>query len=169
MYARGSSISLSDPLGLDPAVTVTLPDGTKYVPVTYVKNSAQAAKLGVKVGTLVPIAVPPSVCPQNAVEYWRAAGPALDFYTRWSDFGHYWAPNGPHDFKIINPMYDAYGNFEFGATGVAAGFFPSTLQAIADAIHGAHNNPINTQDIASGIHAIQAGGTLGTFDYPGPR
>ena len=65
-------------------------------------------------------------------------------------------------------MYDAYGNFEYGATGRAAGYELSFLQFAADLLHNFQNNPINTNDINSGFNAINNGGTLGTIDYTQP-
>lgn len=61
-------------------------------------------------------------------------------------------------------MYDAYGNFEYGATGDAAGFPLWVLQGAADYRHNWNNNPINTSDISSGFNAIPAGGTLSVVD-----
>ncbi|WP_213739143.1 polymorphic toxin type 44 domain-containing protein [Bradyrhizobium sp. dw_411] len=61
-------------------------------------------------------------------------------------------------------MYDAFGNFEYGATGAAAGYSNRTLTGMGDLLHGGTNNPINTQDITSGANAINNGGTLSTID-----
>jgi len=65
-------------------------------------------------------------------------------------------------------MFDAYGNFAYGATGEASGYSSSTLTVMGDITHpnqGFVNNPINTQDIQSGYNAIANGGTLGTVEY----
>jgi len=65
----------------------------------------------------------------------------------------------------MTQLYDAFGNFEYGATGAAAGFPNAILQDAADAFHGGHNDPINTRDIQAGFDAMSNGGTLGTVDY----
>jgi hypothetical protein len=82
-------------------------------------------------------------------------------------FGMYWSAPASN-YKAISPIYDAYGNFEYGATGAAAGIPSSTLQEAANALHGGANDSINTQDIQSGYNAVSAGGSLGTFNYPAP-
>ncbi len=61
-------------------------------------------------------------------------------------------------------MYDAFGNFEYGATGAAAGYSNRTLTGMGDLLHGGTNNPINTQDITNEANAINSGGTLSTID-----
>jgi hypothetical protein len=61
-------------------------------------------------------------------------------------------------------MYDAFGNFEYGATGSAAGYSSGTLTGMGDVLHGGANDPINTQDILSGANAINNSGTLSTID-----
>jgi len=61
-------------------------------------------------------------------------------------------------------IFDAYGNFEFGATGAAAGFSLLTLQVAADVLHGGTNDPINQTDIQSGFVAIEKGGKLSTTE-----
>jgi hypothetical protein len=66
-------------------------------------------------------------------------------------------------------MYDAYGNFEYGATGAAAGISSDLLVGMGDIIHGGTNNPINTYDIQSGYYAISSGGTLSTVNYLPPN
>jgi uncharacterized protein RhaS with RHS repeats len=104
-YALGNPVSYSDPLGLYPAVTVTLPDGTQYVPVTYVKNPQQAAALGQSIGTIIPIAVPQGTCPQNAVNAWTLASflPPVLLYPA---FGAYWSLPS-QQYAVISPIYDA--------------------------------------------------------------
>ena len=64
------------------------------------------------------------------------------------------------NYKRTSPIYDAFGNFAYGATGAAAGFEYSTLQTVAELLHRNHNDPINHQDIKSGFDAIEGGGTL---------
>jgi len=43
-------------------------------------------------------------------------------------------PNGPWDYKTQGQQYDAFGNFNFGATGAAAGIPLQVLQAGAGAV-----------------------------------
>jgi len=43
-------------------------------------------------------------------------------------------PNGPWDYKTQGQQYDAFGNFNFGATGGAAGIPLQVLQAGAGAV-----------------------------------
>ena len=76
-------------------------------------------------------------------------------------------PGGPNDYKLLIPkgLYDAYGNFEYGATGAAAGFSCSLLQFAANVLHKGKNNPINTADIQTGYNVISNGGTLGIINY----
>jgi len=169
-YANNNPINANDPYGLYPAIVVTLPDGTQYVPMTWVKNSAQARSFGVPQNTPVAIAVPPGVNPQSMVNT------AADFADLLSDpvaFAGYWMPYGPNDFKRLNPMYDAAGNFLYGATGSAAGYSDITLQSAADVLsillHGQRNNPINSMDIEQGYGAISLGGTLGITEYTPPQ
>jgi len=42
-----------------------------------------------------------------------------------------------NNFKSQNAIFDAFGNFEFGATGAAAFFGLPILEAVADSLHGA--------------------------------
>ena len=65
-------------------------------------------------------------------------------------------------------MYDAYGNFAYGATGAAAGYSCGLLTGMGDLLHGGKNYPINTNDIISGYNAISNGGTLNVIDYTPP-
>jgi hypothetical protein len=57
-----------------------------------------------------------------------------------SDFGTYaWlagmvAPNAPWDYKTQGQQYDAFGNFNFGATGEAAGIPLQVLQVAAGGV-----------------------------------
>jgi RHS repeat-associated protein len=163
VYVGADPTSNTDPFGLYPALLVTLPNGSQYFAMTTVKNRAQAASYGLPEGSAAAIAVPAGQDPQAEVNYWRNAtmkGPA--------PFGIYWRPGGPHDYKIIDPMFDAYGNFQFGATGAAAGFSCQTLTGLGDAVHHGHNNPINTTDIQSGFKAIINGSRLSIIDYLPP-
>jgi RHS repeat-associated protein len=162
-YVSGNPVSLIDPLGLYPAIEVTLPNGTQYIPMTTVKNPAQAAAYGLPVGTAAAIAVPPGVNPQGDASCWANAKDK-----GFGAFKNYWA-DPARNYKVLNgPMYDAYGNFEFGATGEAAGFPLWILQGAADYLHNWNNNPINTNDINSGFNAVAAGGKLSIIDYNPP-
>jgi RHS repeat-associated protein len=57
-YVAGDPVSLIDPLGLYPAIQITYPDGRTSIPMTVVKNPAQAAAYGLPVGTPTAIATP---------------------------------------------------------------------------------------------------------------
>jgi len=162
-YAANNPIVLVDLSGLYPVVVVVFPDGSEYMPSTTVKNSAQGKNFGVPVGTLVPIAVPPGVNPQSLVDSWGDGS----MFNGLGEFAWFWRPGGPHDYKLISSRYDAFENFEYGATGAAVGFSLSLLQNAANATHkGWTNNPINTADINSGYRAISEGGKLCVKDYP---
>ena len=133
-YTNNNPVNGNDPSGLYPAVQVTNPDGSTYIPMTSVKNPVQATAYGLPMGTSTAIAVPPDVNPQAQVDYWASTifkGPV--------PFAAYWIPGGSHDYKNTNgamgPMYDAYGNFAYGATGAAAGYSSSTLQLMGDITH----------------------------------
>lgn len=135
-------------------VTYTDSEGHQltYMPITRVKNQAQANRLGVPVGSVAPIIVPPGQDPQGMINQWGS-----NILPHPIDFANTWKPGGPNDYKLISPIYDAYGNFEYGATGTAGGFSNTTLQGMADLLHGGTNNPINTQDIQSGGHGTRQG------------
>jgi RHS repeat-associated protein len=150
-------------------LVVTLPTGQQQCPQTVVKNSRQAKELGIPVGTTIPILVPPGADPQGDVSTWSLDGP---FLPNSADFARFWWPHGPHDYKwTVNPIYDQYANWEYGATGAATGFSSSYLQTMADLahvqtvsdlLHGGQNDPINTEDISAGFDAITNGDTLST-------
>jgi hypothetical protein len=57
-------------------------------------------------------------------------------------------------------LYDAFGNFEFNATGAAVGFDMTTLGEAGEIVHGGSNNVINEGDILQGWIAVEDGGTL---------
>jgi hypothetical protein len=169
------------------AVLVVLPDGTTYVPTTTVKNKAQADQLGVPIGSVAPVIVPPGQDPEGMINQWTVIGLSNNSV----NFADTWLPaslGGQNDFKNQNPpatsIYDAYGNFEYGATGTAAGFTGGELQGAANLIHtglvvtsdgqgvaavpGLNQNPQNTKDIQSGINTVQNGGVVitVTVHYP---
>jgi RHS repeat-associated protein len=170
VYAAGNPTEIVDPLGLYRALLVTRQDGTQYMPLTTVKNSAQERVYGVRIGTNVPVAVPADADPQGDVNSWHVLPFFEDRTTLYGNFGAFWRPYGPHDYKIRNPMYDAYANFEYGATGAAADIPCDVLQAAAAAVHAdGTNNIINVQDIQSGFDAIFDGGTLGVTEYTPPQ
>jgi hypothetical protein len=128
---------------------------------TTVKNNLQAASTsyGEPVGTQVPIAAPPNVDPQALVNSFGSV-----WTNGWLPFAMAWKPGGPNDYKLQNPMFDAFGNFEFGAAGAHAGISCSTLKSAGNFLHGGQNNPINTTDIVSGFNAIDSGATLTVVD-----
>ncbi len=165
LYAYGNinPVFYIDPTGLYPVVIVFLPNGTVYMPLTAVKNMGQAQQFGFPIGTAVPIAVPPNINPQTMVDSWSSKG-----VFSLGSFASTWQQNGPNDYKRRNPMYDAYGNFEYGATGASAGYPAWLLQGAATApktfTPGGQNSQ-NTADIQSGYNAIANGGTLTTVDY----
>jgi RHS repeat-associated protein len=142
-YVYGDPLNRDDLLGLYPAIIVISPSGSGHVPMTSVKNPAQAKWFGLPVGTPVPIPVPPNVDPQSIPNYWHCTPDQGLIH-----FAQYWWPGGDHDFKKNgHPEYDAFGNFEYGASGAAAGYAEGIVQSGADAIHGGFNNPVNEQDI----------------------
>jgi Bacterial toxin 44 len=140
-------------------VVVTPSSGAPYEPQSKVKNSAQARIAGWPVGTPIRIAVPPGINPQTMVDQWSSRS-AWNPRT-WLEFKRTWS-DPANNYKTISAIFDAYGNFEFGATGAAAGFSLLTLQAAADVLHGGTNDPVNQADISSGYAAINKGGKLST-------
>ena len=146
-------------------VVVTPSSGAAYEPESKVKNSDQAAIAGWPIGTPIRIAVPPGIDPQTMVDQWRSSSAwssrsALNPRT-WFAFKKFWSdPN--NNFKAQNKIFDAFGNFELGATGAAAFFGLPILEIEADRLHGGTNDPINRTDIASGYDAIAKGGKLST-------
>ncbi|HZS54929.1 MAG TPA: hypothetical protein VFA65_11030, partial [Bryobacteraceae bacterium] len=143
------------------AVAVTLPSGEQYVPMTTIKNLAQARVLGRFIGSPVPIFVPPGQNPQATINYWGS--PTFPGYPTFiNDF----MPTGTNDFKQPSKggpnaaIYDAYGNFLYGASGTAAGIPASLLQGMGHAFHGGQNDPVNVYDIQLGIDVINTGGTI---------
>ena len=162
-YVGNNPINANDPSGLYQALQVTNPDGSTYIPMTTVKNKYQVPGYGLPIGTQTAIAVPPNVDPAAEVQRWSSAlfnGPV--------PFAAYWFPNGTHDYKQTKAMYDAYGNFAYGATGSAAGYSLGVLQFAGDALKNFKNDPINKTDINSGFNAINNGGTLSTIEYTHP-
>jgi hypothetical protein len=130
---------------------------------TVVKNPAQAAAYGLPQGTPTAIAVPPGANPQGAVSCWEnASDRGLEAFKQyWSD------PN--HNYKdVYGPMYDAYGNFMYGATGAADNIDLVLLQLVAQYLHNWNNNPINSLDIMNGYDAVPEGGRLSIIDYNPP-
>jgi hypothetical protein len=118
--------------------------------------TSQASRFGVPQFTPIRILVPPGINPQGLVNDWTAK--SHDF-TVTKEFFNFWH-DPANDYKRTSPIYDAFGNFEYGATGAAAGFAYSTLQTVAELLHWNHNDPINHDDIKSGYDAISKGGTL---------
>lgn len=146
-------------------VVVTLPTGSTYEPLSKVKNPDQAAIAGVKVGTPIRIAVPPDIDPQAMVDQWSSGSvwsfrSALNPLT-WLAFKKFWSDKN-NNFKAQSKIFDAFGNFELGATGAAAFFGLPILEIEADRLHGGTNDPINRADIQSGFEAIEKGGRLST-------
>jgi hypothetical protein len=130
---------------------------------TVVKNDPQAqpTSYGLPTGTDVPIAVPAGVNPQAIVNETSGLGfGGLLFVYR---------QGGPNDFKQQNPMYDALGNFLFGAAGAKHGSSCGTMTGVGDLAHGGVNNPINTGDIQSGFNALANGGQLSVVDTESPN
>jgi len=147
-------------------VVVTPKSGAAYEPTSEVKNTAQEVIAGVKVFTPIRIAVPPGINPQTTVDQWSSGSlwssrSALNPRT-WSAFKKFWSDPANDYKKVYGAIFDAYGNFEFGATGAAAFFGLPALEAAADYLHGGTNDPINRTDIASGYDAVEKGGKLST-------
>jgi RHS repeat-associated protein len=147
-----------------PVLVVTM--GSKqYMPETTVKDDAQAAIIpgAVKGVTKIYIAVPPTANPQAMVNYWSNHS----FYDNEFAFRDYFKIGGAHDYKndkqfADRAIFDAFGNFNYGACGEAAGVPHWLLQHEANKGKPGGNNPINTADINSGFDAIEKGGTLST-------
>ena len=149
-----------------------MPNGTTYIPMTQVKNKAQAKIFGVPEGTPVAIAVPEECNPQGHVNQWSLLGMLGISHdlVGFAGFGLTWMPHGFNDYKRKKPIFDAYGNFEYGATGASANYPLWLLTSMGDIFHNGKNYPINTQDIESGFDAISNGGTLNIIDWnPGER
>ena len=77
-----------------------------------------------------------------------------------------WRPEGNNDYKHENSaIYDAYGNFKYGATGASYGLTKGQVVARGDAEalarHHAHGNPINRADIEAGHETISRLGREG--------
>jgi RHS repeat-associated protein len=151
-----------------PVVVVTL-NGKQSMPETTVKDGGQASQIpGSVTGmTRIYIAVPPSVDPQGLVNQWAKE---TGSHAKWPEFAWFWRPGGDNDYKKHNALWDAFGNFEYGATGAAAGFTLKQLEDAGDDLHPNfsggllhpkfQNNSINKADIKSGFDAIKNGGTL---------
>ena len=146
---------------------VKKPDGSVAIVKTKVKTQEQADLLGVPVGTEVPVFVPPGKDPQAMVDEWsrtKTKNPV--------GFAVTWRPKGDNDYKNKyknGAIYDAYGNFEYGATGAAYGFSRAEIvgagEGDARLRHHAPNNPINRADIEAGHDAVSHGGKLQTAPY----
>jgi hypothetical protein len=154
------------------ALLVTMPDGSHYMPTTTIKNQPQADAVNAPIGSTVPVMVPPDVDPQGMVDQWRSNSGNNGIMND-ADFAWTWHQKGANDYKNADkypektrPAYDAYGNFEYGATGAAVGYSPDTLTRMGDITHGGTNHPVNTRDIQSGSNAILNGGTLSTTAAP---
>src|SRR5208282_996876 len=129
-----------------------------YTPMTEVKNQKQADESGVAQGFPIPIVVPDLVDPQSLVDQWRGPGPPAAFTN--IRFAWFWRPGGPHDYKKQYALWDAFGNFGFGATGAAAGYDLETLAGVAQGLKFGNNSLTNQGDIAEGFEAITNGGRL---------
>jgi hypothetical protein len=148
------------------AVVVTLPNGNQYMPITRVKE-VMHENTGLPVGAIIPIYVPSGVNPQAMIDNWRSGngGYGDDF-----NFAATWRNGGPNDYKLQVPqgVYDSYGNFAYGATGIAGGFTAQQLQEMGQATHGGNNPNVNVLAIQAGINAVQQGGTVITSPVPWP-
>jgi hypothetical protein len=105
-------------------VVVAPSSGAAYEPQSKVNNSAQAVTSGWPIGTPIRIAVPPGIDPQTTVDQWRSGSiwrsrSALNPRT-WFAFKKFRSDPANDYKKSYGAIYDAYGNFEFGATGAAA-------------------------------------------------
>jgi|GEM_PF-1170171 len=156
-YCNGDPVNQYDADGKYPVITVTYPNDVTWMPMTYVKNDAQAKiytqmyGYNVQKYTQVPIPVPSNVNPQGVVDSWRPSSvssvapllggvfAAADKTATSVSFAYYWRLGGPNDYKVADikngsQIYDPAGNFLYGATGVAAGFSASTLLLVADGL-----------------------------------
>ena len=114
-------------LSTAPVVVVTPSNGAPYEPQTKVKDSAQAGIFGLPIGTPIHIPVPKSVDPQGLVDMW--AKKSSSYYT--PSFFWYWRPGGENDYKrTISQEFDAFGNFEYGATGAGRGMTLNELKLV---------------------------------------
>jgi len=144
-------------------IVVTYPNGKQCSPYSKVKNRQQAKAFGLRVGTPVPIVVPQGINPQADVNYWGSGWTSLGTAV---GFGWWWDSRA-QNYKLDNAAFDAYGNFEYGATGRAAAFDLVSLQFAGGPLyHLRANDPQNIVDIASGFNAISNGGTLSTQQDP---
>jgi hypothetical protein len=135
------------------------------MPITQVKNQAQAKILGLPVGSIIPIMVPANAA--DILNNLMAQAAKLNVFDV-TDFKSMWqkTPDNPNNFKLsLQPtgLYDQFGNFAYGATAEAVGYPQGFTQwAGAYGRNGSftgNNLPINRQDIANGYNAAQSGGT----------
>jgi hypothetical protein len=157
-------------------LVVTTSDGHQYMPITRVKNEAQAKVLGLKVGDIIPV-----MAPQNGADIMSnlvAQAGKLNVFEPIA-FKNMWrnTSDNPNNFKIsLQPtsLYDQFGNFAYGATAEVVGYpLWFTQRAGAYGRNGSLTNdnlPINQRDIASGYNAARAGGTysVAPVDFGGP-
>jgi hypothetical protein len=166
-----SSLNTLESVGVVSAATAPYPvlvvtmGSKQYMPETTVKDDAQAAIVpgAIKGVTKIYIAVPPTANPQAMVNYWSNHS----FWDNEFAFRDYFKIGGAHDYKndkqfADRAIFDAFGNFNYGACGEAAGVPRWLLQHEANKGKPGGNNPINTADINSGFDAIEKGGTLST-------
>jgi len=155
--SSGSPTQAQITAGTLQAVVVTFPFGGQYMPMTWVKNSAQARVLERRVFSRVPIFVPPGQNPQATINRWAGTTYPVNL----PSFGVAFRFKGPNDFAYnVSPIYDAYGNFLYGASGQAGGIPASVLQGMGHATHGGLNYPINVHDIQLGIDAAMMAGMI---------
>jgi hypothetical protein len=155
---------------------VTTEDGTQYMPITRVKNQAQANALGagVSVGSIIPIIAPPNGT--DIINRLMAQAGQLDtiaFKNTWKN-----TSDNPNNFKLsLLPigLYDQFANFVYGASAEAGGY-PLWLTQWAGAYgrNGSltgNNLPVNERGIESGYNAAEAGATytLTPIDFGGPE
>ncbi len=95
--------------------------------------------------------------PQATINRWsRTTFPSnlQSFYNAFNPW------TGSMNFKLGNPIFDAYGNWIYGASGQAGGIPASLLQGVGHAVHGGLNDPVNVFDIQLGIDAAMISGTV---------
>ena len=147
------------------------------MPITQVKNQAQADLLGLKVGDTIPVIVPANG--GDIMSNLMSQAGKMNVFDA-SDFKNMWknTTDNPNNFKVsLQPtsLYDQFGNFAYGATASQVGYpLWFTQWAGAYGRNGSltgDNLPINKSDIANGYNSAKTGTTYtaAPVNFGGPR